>query len=156
MRLRRPTANPDAITEELEVVSLEDIEPGCPSPVAPAFESGRRSIAPDLERHLFRLGVDQLSSDRTRCCDCGRTPLIGEDVHLYERAEIVCELCRQLRPTAPVSTARVRHADGGLTVRVITANRAIDQLIRGGARDDLVVAARQLGGQPRQGPPAAA
>ena len=54
-----------------------------------------------LERVLLRRGVGALEADRHRCTDCGRTPLTGEHVPLYEgpraRAEgIVCELCRDL------------------------------------------------------------
>jgi hypothetical protein len=78
----------------------------------------RQSSATEFERHLFRLSVDLLSEERARCCDCGRTPLVGEDVHVYDRGKIVCELCRQLRPAAPVSSERVRHTEFGQTVRL--------------------------------------
>jgi hypothetical protein len=81
----------------------------------PAQERGRKFV---IERQLFRLSVESLSEERARCADCGRTPLIGENVHIYERGRIVCELCRQLRRAAPVSTERVRHADSGQTVRI--------------------------------------
>ena len=37
-----------------------------------------------LERHLLRRGVGALEADRDRCADCGRTPLTGEHVHLYD------------------------------------------------------------------------
>jgi len=77
-----------------------------------------RVVGSEFERHLLKLSVDLLRDERPRCCDCGRTPLIGEDVHLYERGRIVCELCRQLRPAAPVSSQRVRHAEFGHTVRL--------------------------------------
>jgi hypothetical protein len=78
----------------------------------------RSQAAPDFERRLLRFGIEDLSAERARCGDCGRTPLIGEDLHLYEGGRIVCELCRQLRPQAPVSTERVRHAEHGLSVRL--------------------------------------
>ena len=87
-----------------------------PSQDVPAGE--RRSPAPDLERRLFRLSVDQLAADRARCADCGRTPLIGEDLHLYDGGLIVCELCRQLRVEAPIHSATVRHSEFGQSVRV--------------------------------------
>jgi len=74
--------------------------------------------SPDFERLLLRAGVGILAADRARCCDCGRTPLIGEEVHLYERGTVVCELCRPLRADAPVSTERVRHSEHGQTVRL--------------------------------------
>ena len=77
-----------------------------------------RRAAPLFERHLLRLSVEDLGEERARCGDCGRTPLIGEDVHVYERGRIVCELCRQLRRESPVSTERVRHSEYGHAVRV--------------------------------------
>ena len=89
------------------------IRPGTHRPPA-----DRRAVEPDFERHLLRLGVGQLSEDRARCDECGRTPLIGEDIHLYDRGQIVCELCRQLRDTPPVSSERVRHSEFGHTVRL--------------------------------------
>jgi hypothetical protein len=78
-----------------------------------------------LERHLLRRGVGALESDRDRCEDCGRTPLIGEQVHLYggHGGEIVCELCRTLRREAPVASETVRHCEHGHTVR-LTARAA--------------------------------
>ena len=72
----------------------------------------------DFERHLFRLAVDELTAERARCRDCGRTPLTGEDVHIYERGVVVCELCRQLRRDAPLRVERVRHSELGHTVKL--------------------------------------
>jgi hypothetical protein len=73
-----------------------------------------------LERHLLRRGVGALESDRDRCADCGRTPLTGEHVHLYEGrgGEVVCELCRMLRRDAPLASEIVRHCEHGHTVRL--------------------------------------
>ena len=82
-----------------------------------------------LERVLLRRGVGALEADRHRCTDCGRTPLTGEQVHLYggpppARAHrIVCELCRTLRREAPLATEIVRHSEHGHTVR-LTARAA--------------------------------
>jgi hypothetical protein len=81
-----------------------------------------------LERVLLRRGVGALEADRHRCADCGRTPLTGEQVHLYESSparahRIVCELCRTLRREAPLATEIVRHAEHGHTVR-LTARAA--------------------------------
>lgn len=82
----------------------------------------------DLERELLRKGVGALEAGRHRCDDCGRTPLVGERVHLYEGPEdgagrsrtvlVVCELCRVLRRDEPQATRLVRHCEHGLTVRV--------------------------------------
>jgi hypothetical protein len=72
-----------------------------------------------LERSLLRRGVVALGADRHRCADCGRTPLVGERVHLYERGKgVVCELCRPLRREHPVATEPVRHSEHGHTVRL--------------------------------------
>lgn len=78
-----------------------------------------------FERILLRRGLGALEADRTCCADCGRTPLFGELVHLYDgrRPRLVCELCRPLRREAPVASQPVRHAAHGNTVR-ITARAA--------------------------------
>ncbi len=76
-----------------------------------------------FERHLFRRGIGALEADRNRCADCGRTPLTGEHVHLYEsrpgrEPAVVCELCRQLRREPPLATELVRHSERGHTVKL--------------------------------------
>jgi len=78
-----------------------------------------------FERFLLRRGVGVLEADRDRCADCGRTPLTGEQVHLYDGRNhgIVCELCRALRREAPMASETVRHCEHGHTVR-ITARAA--------------------------------
>ena len=73
---------------------------------------------PELERVLLRKGVGALTADRHRCVDCNRTPLIGEQVYLYGRGELVCELCRPLRRSEPVGRETVRHSEYGHTVRI--------------------------------------
>jgi hypothetical protein len=86
----------------------------------------RRSPAADpFERSLLRRGVGALEAARDRCAECGRTPLTGEHVHLYEgrRRGIVCELCRSLRRDEPVASELVRHCEHGHTVR-LTVRRA--------------------------------
>jgi hypothetical protein len=78
-----------------------------------------------FERVLLRRGVGALEADRNRCDDCGRTPLTGEQVHVYDGRKhgIVCELCRTLRREAPVASETVRHYERGQTVR-LTARAA--------------------------------
>jgi len=81
-----------------------------------------------LERVLLRRGLGVLEADRSRCADCGRTPLTGEHVHLYESPRsrlrgIVCELCRPRRREAPVASEVVRHCEYGHAVR-LTARAA--------------------------------
>jgi hypothetical protein len=78
-----------------------------------------------FERSLVRRGVRALEASRNRCVECGRTPLTGEHVHLYEgrRGGLLCELCRSLRREEPVATELVRHCEHGHTVR-LTVRRA--------------------------------
>jgi hypothetical protein len=88
-----------------------------------------------LERFLLRRGVGALEADRHRCADCGRTPLTGEQIHLYDgrKQGIVCELCRPLRREAPVASEIVRHCEHGHTVR-LTARVAPSRLRAGEPR----------------------
>jgi hypothetical protein len=88
--------------------------------------------AEPLERFLLRRGVGALEADRNRCADCGRTPLTGEQIHLYDgrKQGIVCELCRPLRREAPVASEIVRHCEHGHTVR-LTARTARSPLRAG-------------------------
>jgi hypothetical protein len=72
-----------------------------------------------FERVLLRRGVGALAAGRARCADCGRTPLVGERVHLYERVQgVVCELCRPLRRDDALTSEPVRHSEHGHTVRL--------------------------------------
>jgi hypothetical protein len=73
---------------------------------------------PDLERELLRKGVGALYAGRASCEDCGRTPLLGERVHLFADGALVCELCRpRRRPAEPERSEVVHHSERGQTVR---------------------------------------
>jgi hypothetical protein len=74
-----------------------------------------------LERYLLRRGVGALEADRERCADCGRTPLTGEQIHVYEgrRRRVVCELCRPGRREPPATSELVRHHPRLQLVRVL-------------------------------------
>jgi hypothetical protein len=74
-----------------------------------------------LERVLLQRGLGALEADRECCSDCGRTPLTGEQVHVYagRRQRIVCELCRPRRREAPLISETVRHGEHGQTVRLM-------------------------------------
>ena len=79
----------------------------------------------ELELMLLRRGVWAREADRSRCADCGRTPLTGEEVHVFEgrRRRIVCELCRVEHSDTPIATELVRHVTHGQNVR-LTARAA--------------------------------
>jgi len=82
-----------------------------------------------LERFLLRRGVGALEADRSRCIDCGRTPLTGELVHLYDgrRRGIVCALCRPSRREQPVASELVRHCEHGHTVRLTSKRPSAEE-----------------------------
>jgi hypothetical protein len=73
---------------------------------------------PDLERALLRKSVGALSAGRDRCAGCGRTPLVGERVHVYARDAVVCELCRPQQSEPPERSVTVHHFERGHTVRL--------------------------------------
>ena len=73
---------------------------------------------PELELVLLRRGVDQRVAGSERCERCGRTPLIGERVYVYEGGAILCELCRVLEPAAPVGSRRMHGQAFGHTMRI--------------------------------------
>jgi len=73
---------------------------------------------PDLERELLRKGVGALERGRLGCSDCGRTPLVGERIHLYPRHVVLCELCRPRRRASPERSVTVHHSERGHTVRL--------------------------------------
>lgn len=82
--------------------------------------SGPRTPPPTLERELLRQALYSFSAGACRCADCGRTPLIGERVHVYEDGRVMCELCRPHRREEPIRCERVRGEHGHavrLTVR---------------------------------------
>ena len=85
---------------------------------SPGLTDQRAAGPAELERQLLRAGVGVLAADRARCRDCGRTPLIGEEVYLYERDRVVCELCRPRHTAPPLSAERVRHSEFGQAVRL--------------------------------------
>jgi hypothetical protein len=90
----------------------------------PSSEPGWRAGAerePDLERQLLRKGVVRLAAGRAHCSDCGRTPLVGERVHLFDDADLVCELCRPRRSGAPERSVTVHHSERGQTVKRLAA-----------------------------------
>jgi hypothetical protein len=73
---------------------------------------------PELELALLRRGVDRLLAGRERCGRCERTPLIGERVYVYDRGQMLCELCRALDSHAPTDSRLVHGPEFGHTMRI--------------------------------------
>jgi hypothetical protein len=78
-----------------------------------------------IETALVRASVGALGAGRPCCGHCRRTPLVGEQVYVYESGrrgeEVVCELCRPLRTTAPDRTVLVRSPEQLGSVRAVPA-----------------------------------
>lgn len=73
-----------------------------------------------LERYLLQRGVNILAAGRHSCMECGRTPLVGERVHSYERERgIVCDLCRSRHSGQPAASELVRHSEAGHAVKLM-------------------------------------
>jgi hypothetical protein len=70
-----------------------------------------------LERALRRAARVRLDAGECRCIDCRRTPLAGENVHVYEDGRVICELCRPHRREEPIRIERVHGLERGLAVR---------------------------------------
>ncbi|HUA11273.1 MAG TPA: hypothetical protein VMA83_04650 [Solirubrobacteraceae bacterium] len=72
-----------------------------------------------FEQRLLRISVGVLEDERRSCRDCGRTPLTGETVYVYEdrRGELFCELCRRRDASTPSAQFAVRHVEHGHAVR---------------------------------------
>jgi hypothetical protein len=92
-------------------------------PVANAFEtmqaitiSRHRPPRAPKEISLLRQSVGALTAGRHRCCHCHRTPLVGEEVHLYGEW-LVCQLCRHLRREAPGRTEMVHSPEHARAVK---------------------------------------
>lgn len=80
--------------------------------------------APELERRFLRLGVEGMASERTGCSRCGRSPLVGERLFVFETSggEVaLCDICRAGAPEGslgqPLRIQRTRASERGLNVR---------------------------------------
>jgi hypothetical protein len=69
------------------------------------------------EISLLRHSVGALTAGRHRCVHCQRTPLVGEEVHLYGE-RLVCDLCRHLRREAPRETVVVHSPEHERAVKL--------------------------------------
>ena len=77
----------------------------------------------DLELALLRRGVVARTEGEERCGRCGRTPLIGERIYIYEDDAVRCELCRGPGEADSVGSYIVHGPEFGHTMK-ITDRRA--------------------------------
>jgi hypothetical protein len=73
---------------------------------------------PELERQLLRRSGGAPAAGRDHCDGCHRTPLVGEQVHVYDGGRVLCELCRRERRETPVRSESVHGSEHGQTVRL--------------------------------------
>ena len=76
---------------------------------------------PALETLLLRKGLGERAATQPHCSGCGRTPLEGERIHVYEDGTVRCELCRERRSEDPVRVEPVRGPEFGHGVRLRAA-----------------------------------
>jgi hypothetical protein len=72
-------------------------------------------IAPTLVRH----SLDALQAGGPRCKRCGRSPLVGELLHVLASGRRVCSLCvarLSSREGEPVSSERVHASERPLAI----------------------------------------
>ncbi len=77
-------------------------------------------MAKEIASILMRNSLDRLQSDEAQCSRCGRTPLVGEVLHVLESGKRVCSLCVARLPSRegePVGVERVRSSARPLAVR---------------------------------------
>jgi hypothetical protein len=77
-----------------------------------------------LELALLRRGVDERAAGRECCSRCERSPLVGEQVYVYEPDRILCELCRERERRSPIASRLVHTPAFGHTLRIVDQRAA--------------------------------
>ncbi|MGO9753585.1 MAG: hypothetical protein ACLP22_19160 [Solirubrobacteraceae bacterium] len=77
-----------------------------------------------VETALLRRSLRALSNAREGCSRCRRSPLIGERVYHYESGSTICELCRALERSEPVSSQVVHGPAFGQSIRILDHRNA--------------------------------
>lgn len=74
-----------------------------------------------LETALLRRSLGTAAAQRDCCQHCHRTPLIGERIHFYgpQDTDLVCDLCRFQRDSAPVRSGLMHSPEHDRAVRVL-------------------------------------
>jgi len=78
---------------------------------------------PELELALMRRGIDERADTSLRCGRCDRTPLVGEQVHVYAK-KTLCDLCAEREREAPLRSRLVHGPAFGHSIRVIDQRAA--------------------------------
>jgi hypothetical protein len=80
--------------------------------------------APELELQLLRRGLRVMTATRWACSRCGRSPLVGERIHVFApkgNEQSVCDLCVRGAPDGSfgesVRMERVHAGERPLNVR---------------------------------------
>lgn len=80
--------------------------------------------APELELQLLRRGLRWMTASRWACSRCGRSPLVGERLHVFAsdgREQNVCDLCLKSAPEGSfgesVRMDRIHAGERPLSVR---------------------------------------
>jgi len=74
-----------------------------------------------FEQRLLRGSVDALSSERCSCHGCGRTPLVGESVAVYETRRgdrVLCAQCEGRTSREPVERRRIESVGARAVTRL--------------------------------------
>jgi hypothetical protein len=74
---------------------------------------------PDIAGILVRKSVGALSSGRSHCSSCRRTPLVGERLHETDGGRQLCELCLVNAPAGDhhvISVRRIHASERQLPV----------------------------------------
>ena len=84
---------------------------------------GRRAATPFREISLVGSAMGGIAGDGPQCVHCGRTPLVGELVHVYSGAggdRMVCALCRSRHREPPARTEIVHSSEHHRAVKART------------------------------------
>lgn len=68
---------------------------------------------PDLASILLRSSVGSLSTTRTQCSACRRTPLVGERLRETDSGRLLCDLCVMAMPEHDRNFVRVERVHAG-------------------------------------------
>jgi hypothetical protein len=98
------------------------IQPPQP-PQSPDPKDLQEHHAPELELQLMRRGLRGMTAKRWQCSGCGRSPLVGERLHVFthrDRERSICTLCLKSAPDGSfgeeVRLERIRAGERALNV----------------------------------------